>query len=62
MSEDLPIKGRQLTCLDWGLDLDFEMFTYDTKARKIGNCMDSWKMEPLQRIVEVSARDDHFMK
>ena len=43
MSEDLPIKGRQLTCLDWGLDLDFEMFTYNIKAFKIGNCMDSWK-------------------
>ena len=28
MSEDLPIKGRQLTCLDWGLYLDFEMSLY----------------------------------
>ena len=43
MSEDLPIKGRQLTCLDWGLDLDIEMFTYNIKACKIGNSMDSWR-------------------
>ena len=60
--KDLPIKKRQLTCLDWGLYLDFEMFTKNIKACKIWNCMDSCKMEPLQRIVEVSARDDHFMK
>ena len=41
--KDLPIKERQLTCLDWGLYLGFEMFTKNVKACTIGNCMDSWK-------------------
>ena len=53
--KDLPIKGRQLTCLDWGLYLDFEMFTKNINVCKIGNCIVSWKNG-------VSASDDHFMK
>ena len=45
--KDLPIKERQLTCLDWGLYLDFEMFTKNVKVCKIWNCMGSCKVEPL---------------